>query len=58
MPKVVLCVALKRKQAMGLKKWIYSRYSTPELHTHLGLYCSNFFNPPKKNSFECAADRK
>jgi hypothetical protein len=30
----------------------------PELHTHWQLRCSNFFNPSKKNSFGCAANRK
>jgi hypothetical protein len=29
----------------------------PELHT-LMTRCSNFFNPPKKNSFDCAANRQ
>jgi hypothetical protein len=53
-------MALYRKhQATGLKKkCIYSTYSPPELHTHLRLRCSNFFNPSKKNSFVCAANRK
>jgi hypothetical protein len=39
------------------KKFIYSTYS-PLSSTHLWLRCSNFFNPPKKNSFVCAANRK
>jgi hypothetical protein len=30
----------------------------PELHIHLWLHCSNFFNPSMKNSFGCAAKRK
>jgi hypothetical protein len=42
---------------MGLKKCIYSTYS-PLSFTHLWLRCSNFFNPAKKNSFGCAANRK
>jgi hypothetical protein len=39
------------------KKCIYSTYS-PLSSTHLCLRCSNFFNPYKKNSFGCAANRK
>jgi hypothetical protein len=42
---------------MGLKQYIYSTYS-PLSSTHLWLRCSNIFNPPKKNSFGCAANRK
>jgi hypothetical protein len=38
------------------KKCIYSSYSPSS--THIWLRCSNFFNPPKKNSFGCAANRK
>jgi hypothetical protein len=45
----------KKKQAMGLKKCIY--IFPPELHTLMAC-CSNFFNPYKKNSFGCAANRK
>jgi hypothetical protein len=30
----------------------------PELHTHLRLRSSNFFNPSKKNYFACAANKK
>jgi hypothetical protein len=30
----------------------------PPSSTHLWLRCSNFFNPSKKNSFGCAANRK
>jgi hypothetical protein len=30
----------------------------PPSSTHLWLRCSNFFNPSKKNSFDCVADRK
>jgi hypothetical protein len=49
-------LALQRKlQVRGLKKCIY--IFPPELHT-LRLRCSNFFNPSKKNSFGCAANRK
>jgi hypothetical protein len=33
-------------------------YIFPLSSTHLWLRCSNFFNPPKKNSFGCAANRK
>jgi hypothetical protein len=47
----------RKQQAMGLKKYIYSTYS-PLSSTHLWLRCSNFLNPPKKNSFGCAANRK
>jgi hypothetical protein len=39
------------------KKCIYSTYS-PLSSTHLWLRCSKFFNPSKKNSFGCAANRK
>jgi hypothetical protein len=39
------------------KKCIYSTYS-PLSSTHLWLRCSNFFNPSKKDSFPCAANRK
>jgi hypothetical protein len=49
-------LALQRKQATGLKTCIY--IFPPELHTHLWLRCSNFFNPSKKNSFVCAVNRK
>jgi hypothetical protein len=45
----------KRKQATGLKKYIYI---TPLSSTDLWLRCSNFFNPFKKNSFGCSANRK
>jgi hypothetical protein len=51
-------LALKGKQeATGLKKYIYSTYS-PLSSRHLCLRCSNFFNPYKKNSFGCAANRR
>jgi hypothetical protein len=36
---------------------VESTYS-PLSSTHLWLRCSNFFNPCKKNSFGCAANRK
>jgi hypothetical protein len=51
-------LALQRKQqATGLKKCIYSTYS-PLISIHLWLRCSDFFNPSKKDSFGCAANRK
>jgi hypothetical protein len=52
-------LALQRKQATGLKK-MYLLYISPPppSSTHLWLRCSNFFNPSKKNSFGCAANRK
>jgi hypothetical protein len=40
-----------------MKKCIYSTYS-PLSSKHLWLRCSNFFNPSKKNSFGCAANKK
>jgi hypothetical protein len=43
---------------MGMKKMYLLYIFPPELHTHLWLRCSNFFNPSKKNSFVCAANRK
>jgi hypothetical protein len=40
-------------------KKMYLLYIFPLLSsTHLWLRCSNFFNPSKKNSFACAANRK
>jgi hypothetical protein len=39
------------------KKCIYSTYSFL-ISTHLWLRCSKFFNPSKKNSLGCAANRK
>jgi hypothetical protein len=37
---------------------MYLLYIFPLSSTHLWLRCSNFFNPSKKNSFGCAANRK
>jgi hypothetical protein len=50
----------RKQQATRLKKKCTSIYSTysPLSSTHLWLRCSNFFNPSKKNSFGCAANRK
>jgi hypothetical protein len=49
-------LALYRKQqATGVKKYIYI---FPLRSKHLGLRCSNFFKPPKKNSFGRAANKK
>jgi hypothetical protein len=39
-------------------KNVFTLHIPPELHTHLWLHCSNFFNPSKKNSFGYAANRK
>jgi hypothetical protein len=39
------------------KKCIYYTYS-PLSSTHLWLRCSNLFNPSKKNSLGCGANRK
>jgi hypothetical protein len=47
----------KENKLRDWKKCIYSTYS-PVSSTHLRLRCSNFFNPSKKNSFGCAANRK
>jgi hypothetical protein len=47
----------KEKNLRDWKKCIYSTYS-PLSSTHLWLLYSNFFNPSKKNSFGCAANRK
>jgi hypothetical protein len=42
-------LALQREQATALQK----------MHLlYICLLCSNFFNPSKKNSFGCAANRK
>jgi hypothetical protein len=48
----------KENKLRVLKKYIYSTYSPPELHTHLWLRCSNSFNPSKKNYFGFAPNRK
>jgi hypothetical protein len=37
---------------------MYLLYIFPFISTHLRLRCSNFFNPSKKNSFGCAANRR
>jgi hypothetical protein len=37
---------------------MYLFYIFPLSSTHLWLRCSNFFNPSKKNSFGCAANRE
>jgi hypothetical protein len=37
---------------------MYLLYIFPLSSTHLPLRCFNFFNPSKKNSFGCAANRK
>jgi hypothetical protein len=42
---------------MGLKKCIYFTYPPLAPHTY-DFTVLNFFNPSKKNSFGCAANRK
>jgi hypothetical protein len=39
-------------------KNVFTLHIPPLSSTHLWLHCSNFFNPSKKNSFGCAANRK
>jgi hypothetical protein len=46
-----------KKTSCGIEK-LYLLYIFPPNSTHLWLCCSNFFNPSKKNSFGCAANRK
>jgi hypothetical protein len=48
------------KENNKLRDWknIFTVHIPPELHTQLWLRCSDFFNPSKKNSFGCAANRK
>jgi hypothetical protein len=47
-----------KKTSYGIEK-MYLLYIFPlSSSTRLWLRCSNFFNPSKKNSFGCAANRK
>jgi hypothetical protein len=47
------------KENNKLRDWkMYLLYIFPLSSTHLWFRCSNFFNPSKKNSFGCAANRK
>jgi hypothetical protein len=47
----------KENSKLRDSKCIYFTYS-PLSSKHLRLRCSNFFNPSKKNSLGCAANRK
>jgi hypothetical protein len=47
---------IKKTTSYGLKKCIYTTYSSNS--THLWLRCSNFFKFSKKNSFVCAVYKK
>jgi hypothetical protein len=47
------------KENNKLRDWkMYLLYIFPMSSTHLWLRCSNFFNPSKKNSFGCGANKK
>jgi hypothetical protein len=54
---ISLWLCKENNKLRDLKKCIYSTYS-PLSSTHLCLRCSNFFNPSKKCSFGCSANRK
>jgi hypothetical protein len=54
---ISLCLHKENNNLRDWKNVIYSTYS-PLSSTHLWLRCSNFFNPSKKNSFGCAANKK
>jgi hypothetical protein len=41
-----------------MEKNVFTLLFPPLSPTRLRLRCSNFFNPSKKNSFGCAANRK
>jgi hypothetical protein len=64
--KLVVCQYEKGQISLWLYKenklwnWknVFTVHIPPELHTHLWLCCSIFFNTFKKNSFGCAANRK
>jgi hypothetical protein len=47
---------IKKTTSYRIEK-MYLLYIFPLSSTHLRLHCSNFFNPSKKNSFGCAANR-
>jgi hypothetical protein len=52
---ISLCLCTKNNRLRDWKNvFTYSHLSS----THLWLRCCNFFNPSKKNSFSCAANRK